>query len=214
MSSTSAPDPAGSTGSTTTGLDQMRAELDSFWNDTLTAYKQLVEQPDPRQHRRYSHDRRPTTHRRARPPSRSTQPHERAFEVFTRDFGAFKPAEHNLLAVPIAETVVETHVGGHIIDRGADGSECPWATVLAYEPPDRFVFSWNISPYWQVETDTDKRSEVEVTFTALDGDRTRVDINHRHLDRHGDGWAGVREGVSTDEGWPLYLSRYADLLTA
>ena len=53
---------------------------------------------------------------------------QRAFEVFTRDFGAFKPAEHNLLAVPIAETVVETHVGGHIIDRGTDGSECRWAT--------------------------------------------------------------------------------------
>ena len=141
-------------------------------------------------------------------------PAERAFEVFTRDFGAFKPPEHNLLSVPIAETVVETHVGGHIIDRGADGSECPWATVLAYEPPDRFVFSWNISPQWQLETDTDKRSEVEVTFTALDEDRTRVDINHRHLDRHGDGWTGVREGVSTDEGWPLYRSRYADLFTA
>lgn len=139
---------------------------------------------------------------------------ERAFEVFTRDFGAFKPPEHNLLAVPIAETVVETHVGGHIIDRGADGSECPWATVLAYEPPTRFVFSWDINPHWQVETDTDKRSEVGVTFTDLGGARTRVDINHRHLDRHGAGWAGVREGVSTDEGWPLYLNRYADLLTA
>jgi uncharacterized protein YndB with AHSA1/START domain len=141
-------------------------------------------------------------------------PVQRAFEVFTGDFGAFKPAEHNLLAVPIAETVVETHVGGHIIDRGADGSECPWATVLAYEPPDRFVFSWNISPYWQIETDTTKRSEVEVTFTDLGSDRTRVDINHRHIDRHGEGWTGVREGVSTDEGWPLYLGRYADLLAS
>ena len=139
---------------------------------------------------------------------------QRAFEVFTRDFGAFKPAEHNLLAVPIVETIVETHVGGHIIDRGADGSECPWATVLAYDPPDRFVFSWNISPYWQIETDTDKRSEVEVTFTDLGGNRTRVEINHRHLDRHGDGWDGVREGVSTDDGWPLYLQRYATHLAA
>jgi uncharacterized protein YndB with AHSA1/START domain len=139
---------------------------------------------------------------------------ERAFEVFTRDFGAFKPPEHNLLAVPIAETVVEPHVGGHIIDRGADGSECRWATVLAYEPPERFVFSWNISPYWQIETDADKRSEVEVTFTALGENRTRVDIDHRHLDRHGEAWAGVRDGVSTDQGWPLYLSRFAALLAA
>jgi len=141
-------------------------------------------------------------------------PQQRAFEVFTHDFGAFKPPEHNLLAVPIAETVVETHIGGHIIDRGTDGSECRWARVLAYEPHDRFVFSWDISPYWQVETDEDRTSEVEVTFTALAQDRTRVDIEHRHLDRHGDGWTGVRDGVSTDQGWPLYLTRYADLLTS
>jgi uncharacterized protein YndB with AHSA1/START domain len=141
-------------------------------------------------------------------------PQQRAFEVFTRDFGAFKPPEHNLLAVPIAETVVETHVGGHIIDRGTDGSECRWARVLAYEPPDRFVFSWDISPYWQVETDQDKTSEVEVTFTALAHDRTRVDIEHRYLDRHGDGWTGVRDGVSAAEGWPLYLTRYAGLLSS
>jgi uncharacterized protein YndB with AHSA1/START domain len=141
-------------------------------------------------------------------------PKQRAFEVFTRDFGAFKPPSHNLLAVPIAETVVETHVGGNIIDRGTDGSECRWARVLAYQPHDRFVFSWDISPYWQIETNEDKTSEVEVTFTALAEERTRVDIEHRNLDRHGDGWTGIRDGVSTGEGWPLYLSRYADLLTS
>jgi uncharacterized protein YndB with AHSA1/START domain len=137
---------------------------------------------------------------------------ERAFEVFTHDFGLFKPAEHNLLQVPIAETVVETHVGGHIIDRGVDGSECRWARILAYEPPDRFEFSWDIGPSWQVETDPDRTSEVTVTFTALADDRTRVDLQHRYLDRHGDGWSAVRDGVSTDQGWPLYLHRYADLL--
>ncbi|MCW2765252.1 MAG: ATPase [Nocardioides sp.] len=140
-------------------------------------------------------------------------PQQRAFEVFTRDFGAFKPPDHNLLAAPLAETVVETHVGGHIIDRGADGSECRWARILAYEPNDRFVFSWDISPHWQLETDPDRTSEVEVTFIALAGDRTRVTIEHRHLDRHGEGWTGVRDGVSTAEGWPHYLNRYADLLT-
>lgn len=140
-------------------------------------------------------------------------PQQRAFEVFTRDFGAFKPPGHNLLQVPIAETVVETHVGGHIIDRGSDGSECRWARVLTYEPPARFVFSWDISPYWQIETDPAKTSEVEVTFTAVSEDRTRVDIEHRNLDRHGDGWTGVRDGVSTGEGWPFYLDRYAALFT-
>jgi uncharacterized protein YndB with AHSA1/START domain len=140
-------------------------------------------------------------------------PRQRAFDVFTRDFGAFKPPEHNLLRVPIAETVVETHVGGHIIDRGTDGSECRWARVLAYEPPERFVFSWDISPQWQVESDPAKASEVTVTFTEVDAERTLVEIEHRHLDRHGDGWTGVRDGVSAEDGWPLYLDRYAAVVT-
>ena len=141
-------------------------------------------------------------------------PVQRAFEVFTRDFGLFKPPEHNLLTAPIAETIVESHVEGHIIDRGTDGSECRWARILAFEPPRRFVFSWDISPQWSVETDQSRTSEVELTFTALAEDRTRVEIAHRHLDRHGDGWTGVRDGVSTGEGWPLYLKRYAEVLVS
>lgn len=138
-------------------------------------------------------------------------PVERAFKVFTEDFGKFKPAEHNLLRAPIAETVFERKVGGHIYDRGADGSECRWARVLAYDPPRRVLLSWDISPQWQVETDPDRASEWEVRFTAETPNRTRVEIEHRHLERHGDGWEGVRDGVAGDQGWPLYLQRFADL---
>jgi uncharacterized protein YndB with AHSA1/START domain len=140
-------------------------------------------------------------------------PIDRAFEVFTQRFGDFKPPEHNLLVAPIAETVFEPRVGGHIYDRAVDGSECRWARVLAYEPPDRVVFSWDISPQWRLETDPDRTSEVEVRFVAESPERTRVELEHRHLDRHGPGWQGVREGVDGDEGWPLYLDRYAALLT-
>lgn len=84
--------------------------------------------------------------------------------------------------------------------------------MLTFDPPQRFVFSWNLSQYWQVESDTDKQSEVEVSFTALQGGRTRIDLNHRRLDRHGEGWAGVRDVVSTDDGWPLHLDRQAHLI--
>ncbi len=136
-------------------------------------------------------------------------PIERAFSVFTKDFGSFKPREHNLLGVDIAETVFELHEGGHVYDRGIDGSECRWARVLAFEPPDRVVFSWDITPQWQIETDQDRTSEVEVRFIAESPDRTRVELEHRNLDRHGDGWEGVREGVHGDQGWPLYLDRFA-----
>jgi uncharacterized protein YndB with AHSA1/START domain len=139
-------------------------------------------------------------------------PIERAFAVFTDGFGSFKPREHNLLDVDIAETVFESHVGGHIYDRGVDGSECRWARVLAYEPPNRVVFSWDISPRWQIETDPDKTSEVEVRFVAESPQRTRVELEHRNLDRHGEGWEAAREGVGSDEGWPLYLNRFAEQL--
>jgi uncharacterized protein YndB with AHSA1/START domain len=136
-------------------------------------------------------------------------PIERAFKVFTERFGDFKPREHNLLRVPIAETIFEPRVGGHLYDRGVDGSECRWSRVLAYEPPTRVVFSWDISPQWQVETDVGKCSEVEVRFVAETPERTRVELEHRHIERHGEAWKSVRDGV--DGGWPLYLQRYGDL---
>ena len=137
---------------------------------------------------------------------------ERAFRVFTEDFGSFKPPEHNLLGVEIAETVFEPREGGHLFDRGVDGSECRWARVLAYEPPERVVISWDISPQWQIETDLEKTSEVEVRFISETPERTRVELVHRNLDRHGDGWEGVREGVGGEGGWPLYLRRFAEQL--
>lgn len=139
-------------------------------------------------------------------------PIERAFKVFTEEFGSFKPREHNLLAVPIAETIFEPRVGGHIYDRGTDGSECRWARVLEYEPPNRVLLSWDISPQWQLETDPNKTSEWEVRFTPETAHRTRVDLEHRNLDRHGKGWEGERDGVAADQGWPLYLERYAELV--
>jgi uncharacterized protein YndB with AHSA1/START domain len=139
-------------------------------------------------------------------------PIERAFSVFTEDFGSFKPPEHNLLGVEIAETVFEPRAGGHLYDRGVDGSECRWARVLAYEPPDRIVISWDINPQWQIETDLERTSQVEVRFISETPDRTRVELEHRNLERHGDGWQGIREGVGGEGGWPLYLKRFAELL--
>lgn len=140
-------------------------------------------------------------------------PIEEAFHVFTDRFGDFKPPEHNLLGAPVTETVFEARVGGHIFDRAEDGSECRWARILVYEPPSRVVFSWDIGPTWQLEPNADNTSEVEVRFTAESPTRTKVELEHRHLDRHGPGWENVREGVDGEAGWPLYLDRYAALLS-
>jgi len=139
-------------------------------------------------------------------------PVERAFRVFTEQFGDFKPREHNLMRLPIVETVFEPRVGGHIYDRGEDGSVCKWASIVALEPPNRIVFTWNIGPTWQLEAEPTRRSEVEVRFIAESADSTRVELEHRHIERHGDGWEAVAAGVGGDAGWPLYLRHYVSLL--
>jgi uncharacterized protein YndB with AHSA1/START domain len=141
-------------------------------------------------------------------------PIEEAFSVFTEDIGSWFPPEYNLLEVDIEKRVFETHVGGHVYDIGTDGSECRWARVLAYEPPNRVVFSWDLSPQWQVETDPDKTSEVEVRFTSESPDRTRVDLEHRNLERHGEGWEDQRDQLGSDSGWPGVMRRYADRVAA
>ena len=137
-------------------------------------------------------------------------PQDQAFWVFT-DLDRIKPREHNMLAVPIEQTVLEQHVGGDVYDRGVDGSICRWGRVLAFDPPNAIAFSWDIGPDWQVATDLTRTSEVEVTFTAEGDHRTRVTLIHRHLDRHGAGWESMRDGVDVDDGWPLYLARYQAL---
>lgn len=139
-------------------------------------------------------------------------PIEHAFAAFTQSPVVWKPPEHNLLDANIAETVFEPYIGGYIYDRGVDGSECRWARVLVFEPPTRIVFGWLINPQWRLESDPSRVSEVEVQFVTEAAERTRVSIEHRYLERHGEGWEGLRDGVGAPDGWPLYLKRFADAL--
>jgi uncharacterized protein YndB with AHSA1/START domain len=139
-------------------------------------------------------------------------PIARAFSVFTEGIGTWWPPEHHLLESELAEMVFEPAEGGHVYDRGVDGSECRWARVLAYEPPSRVVISWDINPGWQLETDPDKTSEIEVRFSAEGPDRTHVELEHRNLDRHGEGWEQMRDAVGSPNGWNL--QRFADAAKA
>jgi uncharacterized protein YndB with AHSA1/START domain len=141
-------------------------------------------------------------------------PIDRAFSVFTEGIGTWFPREYNLMDTEIVERVFEPRVGGQVYDRGADGSECHWARVLAYEPPDQVIISWDISPQWQIETDPAKTSEVEVRFTAEGPERTRLELEHRHIDRHGEGWEQVRESVGGDGGWPGCLRSFAERIVS
>jgi uncharacterized protein YndB with AHSA1/START domain len=134
---------------------------------------------------------------------------ERAFTVFTAEMGTWWPPEHHLLEADLSETVFEPRVGGRIYDKGVDGSECTWARVLAYEPPDRVVFSWDIGLDWTIETDHARTSEVELRFVPDGPERTRVELEHRHLERHGEGWEAMRDAVGSPEGWGVGMRRFA-----
>jgi len=136
-------------------------------------------------------------------------PAERAFKVFTEDMQSWWPKDHHILEAELAEMVVEPRVGGRIYDRGTDGSECQWARVLAYEPPGRFVFSWDIGLDWKIEADPERTSEVEIRFVPEGDDRTRVELEHRHIDRHGDGWERMRDAVGSPDGWLVGLKAFA-----
>ena len=155
---------------------------------------------------------------RTSPTSVSTEivvdaPREHAFRVFTEGIGTWWDDDKHILQAPLAEMVFEPYVGGGIIDRGTDGSECRWARILAYEPPARVCFSWDINTSWQIETDPARTSEIEVCFIAESAERTRVELEHRNLDRHGPGWEQMRDAVGSPDGWGIGLARFASRLS-
>ena len=139
-------------------------------------------------------------------------PIERAFSLFTEGIGTWWSPDHHILEGELAEMVFEPRVGGHIYDRAVDGRECHWARVLVYEPPTRVVFSWDINLSWQIEPDPEKTSEVEVRFTPEGPDRTFVELEHRNIDRHGEGWERMRDAVGSPDGWNL--RRFAEAANA
>jgi len=134
--------------------------------------------------------------------------------VFTQDIGSWWNPDHHIIEGELAEMVFEPREGGHVYDRGVDGSECRWARVLAFEPPTRIVISWDIDLQWKREPDPAKTSEVEVRFIAENAERTRVELDHRNLDRHGDGWEQMRDAVGSPGGWPAGVQLYADRIGA
>ena len=139
---------------------------------------------------------------------------EHAFSVFTEGIGSWWPPDHHILEGELAEMIFEPFVGGSVYDRATDGTECRWARVLAYDPPHRFVITWNINLQWQLEPDQEKVSEIEVTFIAEGPATTRVELIHRNLERHGPGWEQMRDGVASPDGWQLGLARFAEQAVA
>jgi hypothetical protein len=132
---------------------------------------------------------------------------QQAFEVFTSGIDRWWPRDHSLGTSPVIESIIEPRLGGRWYTRHLDGSECVVGHVRVWEPAARFVVGWEISADWKPDARVAFASEVEVRFSA-DGDRTRVDLEHRNFERMGaEGGAKMRQGV--DGGWLPILELYA-----
>jgi uncharacterized protein YndB with AHSA1/START domain len=132
-------------------------------------------------------------------------PVDRAFRVFTASMGAWWPREFHIGATALKDCVIEPQVDGRWYEVGEDGSTCDWGKVLAWDPPRRVLLAWQLNE--QFKFDPSLVTEVEVTFTALGPRSTRVDFEHRHLDRLGAAAARVRDLMSG--GWGQILESYA-----
>jgi hypothetical protein len=132
-----------------------------------------------------------------------------AFQVFTERFDLWWPKTHHIGKVEPFEAILEGREGGRWYERGADGSECEWGRVLLYSPPTRVAVSWHLNATYAYDPDPSKASRVEISFHDEGGGRTRVELVHSELDRHGAGWEKIRDTVGTPGGWGGIMDRFA-----
>jgi uncharacterized protein YndB with AHSA1/START domain len=132
---------------------------------------------------------------------------ERAFDVFTSGFDRWWPRSHHIGQVPVKEFVLEPFTGGRWYERREDGSECQWGKVLGWEPPSRLVLAWQLNPKFAY--DPELVTTVEVRFVAESADVTRVELEHRDLERVGDEAQPLRDKFDSPGGWGAIIESFA-----
>ena len=132
---------------------------------------------------------------------------ERAFRVFTDHFDSWWPRGHHTGKAEMKAAIMEPRANGRWYELGVDGSECEWGRVLVWEPPHRVVLAWQLDGQWQYNPSL--ITEVEVTFTPVAAGSTRVELEHRNLERFGQFEESVRKSIDAPEGWGGLLRLYA-----
>ena len=129
-----------------------------------------------------------------------------AFETFAAGVGRWWPATHTIGTSPMREVVIEPRAGGRWYERGQDGSECDWGVVLAWEPPGRLLLGWQLDAEFRRNPAT--ATEVELRFIAESPTVTRVELEHRGLERLGESAEILRGKIDAPGGWTGILERY------
>ena len=133
---------------------------------------------------------------------------ERAFEVFTAGHASWWPKRsHHISDAEEADAILEPRAGGRWYERDQNGAECDWGYVIEWDPPQRVVLAWQLTAEWRY--DPDFSTEVEVRFIPEGAGRTRVELEHRDIERFGEAAEGVRTALSGDGGWSELLAAYA-----
>lgn len=136
---------------------------------------------------------------------------EEAFGTFVGDFSRWWPREDTWGGDALEWIGIEPRVGGRCFERGPHGLQCDWGRVVAWEPPHRLVFTWQIGFGREPVPESTRASEIEVRFEPADPGSSRLLFEHRGIDRHGAQAADYRAALDSDEGWDLILGRYLDL---
>ena len=131
----------------------------------------------------------------------------RAFEAFTARMIRWRRPDHHIGTSPMKDVVLEPKVGGGWYEVGEDGTVCEWGKVLEWDPPRRFVLAWQLGADWKY--DPDFMTVLEVRFAAAEGSATRVELEHRDLERYGERVAEVRASLDAPGGWTGALAAYA-----
>lgn len=188
-------------------LAALRDYLDWYWTQALATYKQAVEQQEEGGTDAMAPEVRPEV--RVAKAIVVEVPRVQAFEFFIRQEVWWPVRTHHLAEPPLETVILEPFEGGRWFERGHDGRECDWGTVLVWEPPRRIVVTWQVGPGWVHEPDPTKASEIEVRFLAESQQRTRIELEHRHLERYGERAEQMRSILDGPGGAAGVLRAYA-----
>ncbi|HTH53846.1 MAG TPA: SRPBCC family protein [Edaphobacter sp.] len=133
---------------------------------------------------------------------------ERAFSIFVEQMETWWPASHHIAPNPFQTIVVEPRVGGRWYERDAQGNDCSWGFVRAWDPPCFITLSWHLQQDWSFNPDLSHASDLDIRFTPESASSTLVELTHYNLERHGEDYVDLRDRLDGPGAWGFILEEF------